>query len=129
MVSEAMAAYLRKLREKNGKLVLCIDIENTFKDSRNKPNAGIAVRWDAHNLYDYSNEELREIVGRLFLLMCYASPNKNGWVEAVDIITKYDAAARQWVEADKAAKAAEEPDKEIVRELNRIAQNKPREAE
>lgn len=128
MVSEPMACYLRKLKEKNGKLMLVIDVENSFKISHGKTNHGIAIRWDSANLYEYSTPEMAELVGALFLLMC-----KGDWLAAVDILDKHDTPCNDWIRRYKDAKEMEsnpsEEEKARVRELNRMEENKPRNKE
>lgn len=123
MVSEAMAAYLRKLKEKNGKLLLVMDLENTWKTSHGKTNKGIAVRWDSANIYENTTDKMAETIGALFMLMC-----KGNWSKAVDIITKFEAPANDWIIAYEKSKDKNPTDEEKarVKELNRMEQNKPK---
>lgn len=123
MVSEAMAAYLRKLKEKNGKLLLVMDLENTWKTSHGKTNKGIAVRWDSANIYENTTEQMADLIGALFLLMC-----KGDWCKAVDILTKHENAALAWIESHEKSKDKTPTDEEKarVKELNRMEQNKPK---
>lgn len=125
MVSEPMACYLRKLNEKKGKLMLVIDVENSFKTSHGKENHGIAIRWDSANIYEYSTEKMADLVGALFLLMC-----KGDWVAAVDILDKHDKPCNEWIkrylEGKERDNTPTEEEKARIRELNRIDQNKPK---
>lgn len=125
MVSEPMACYLRKLQEKNGKLMLVMDVENSWKGKHGGQNHGIAIRWDSANLYEYSTPQMADLIGGLFLLMC-----KGDWVDAMNILDKHEKACNDWIKKYNEGKEKDgTPSPEEVakvKELNRMDQNKPR---
>lgn len=126
MVSEAMAAYLRALKNKNDDLILIIDIDRKTNDG--KPSR-MAARWNTKNIYHYRCDDMREILARMLLIAC------NGNVDtAIDLCLEYEEGAIQWIDAlveedrEIEIKKMEEEKKTVerVKELNRIHQNKPK---
>lgn len=126
MVSEPMAAYLRKLKEKNGKLLLVMDVEDTYTNGHGQTRNGIAVRWDSANIFENTTDKMADVIGGLFMLMC-----KGDLDLAIEIVTRYEYAAKDWIRAYLEATESKPTEKEKarVKELNRMVQNKPKGAE
>lgn len=126
MVSEAMAAYLRALKNKDDDLILIIDIDRKTKDG--KPSR-MAARWNTKNIYHYRCDDMREILARMLLIACNGDADT-----AIDLLCDYEEGALQWIagfiEDDRIIEMREmeeaERMKKLVKELNRIHQNKPK---
>lgn len=126
MVSEAMAAYLRALKNKNDDLILIIDIDRKTNDG--KPSR-MAARWNTKNIYHYRCDDMREILARMLLIACNGDADT-----AIDLLCDYEEGALQWIagfiEEDRQIELRKLEEAAWLekrnKELNRIHQNKPK---
>lgn len=125
MVSEAMAAYLRALDQKDD-LILILDVDRKNKDGT---PARMAARWNTKTLYHWRSDDLREILARMLLIACNGDSDF-----AYDLLLEYEDGALQWIDAlveedrEIELKKLEEMSRMVDRdrELNRMNRNKPK---